>query len=140
MDLHECPPLVLTVIPLDQVTVERCHTSKAGEPTGPQRPLKGTREHVIEFQVFEPGAERASLFLTPGGERKIGAAGVLTRDSPSGLAVSYEIDIVQNRGTHESPVPAATAQHSVSGGYKYSGKVDVETDNPHIARVFEDMI
>jgi hypothetical protein len=42
MDLRECPPLVTTVIPLEQILVKRCSRGKPGE--------------------------RASLFLTPGRE------------------------------------------------------------------------
>jgi hypothetical protein len=64
---------------------------------------------VIELQAFESGTEHASLFLTPGRERKIGPPRVLTRDTPSGFSVSHEIDIVSS-GSHESPVLAATAQ------------------------------
>jgi hypothetical protein len=107
MDLCECPPFVMTVIPLDQVPVERCEAAKAGEFTGSERPPERTREHVIELQVFESGAERASLFLAMGCERKIGKPGVLARDTPSGLSVPHEIDIASSCGTHETPVLAA---------------------------------
>jgi len=107
MDLCECPPFVITVIPLDQVPVERCEAAKAGELTGSERPPERTREHVIELQVFEPGAERASLFLAMGREREIGKSGVLARDTPSRLSVPHEIDIASNCGAHETPVLAA---------------------------------
>src|ERR1700677_1823800 len=109
MNLRECPALIIAVIPLHQVLVERCRAGKAGERAGLQRPPERTREHVIEVQAFEPGTERASLFLTPGGECKIAPSRVLTRDTPSGLSVSHEINIVSG-SSHESPSPAATAQ------------------------------
>lgn len=107
MDFHECPAFVVTVIPLEQLPVERCQSGEAGELAGLLRPPQRTREHVIELQPFEPGTERASLFLTPGGKREIGSPRMLTRDSPSGLSVSREIDI--GSINHESPVLAAIA-------------------------------
>lgn len=107
MDLRECPPFVMTVIPLDQLLVERCEAGKAGELTGSERPPERAREHVIEVQVFESGVERASLFLAVGRERKIGKPGVLARDTPSGLSVPHEIDIASSWGTHETPNLAA---------------------------------
>ena len=126
MDFHACPAFVMTIIPLDQLPVERCQTGKAGELTGSQRPLQRTREHVIESQAFESGTERASLFLTLGRECKIGPPRVLTRNTPSGLSVSHEIDTVSICGSHESPVPAATEQRSVGGGrHEYSGKLSI---------------
>src|ERR1700733_4259521 len=65
MDFRECPPLVMTVVPLEQVRIERRRAGEAGELTGSQRPPQRTREHVIEPQAVEPGTKRASLFLTP---------------------------------------------------------------------------
>jgi hypothetical protein len=108
MDFNACPAFVMTIIPFEQLPVERCQSGKAGEVTGSQRPPERTREHVIESQTFESGTERASLFLTPGRERKIGPPRVLTRNTPSGLSVSHEIDTVSSGGSHESPVVAAT--------------------------------
>jgi hypothetical protein len=107
MDICKCPPFVMAVIPLDQLPVERCEAGKAGELTGSERPPERTREHVIELQVFESGAERASLLLTVRRECKIGKPGVLARDTPSGLSVPHEIDIASSCGTHETPVLAA---------------------------------
>src|SRR5271155_1527176 len=64
MDFRECPPLVMTVVPLEQVRVERRRAGKAGELTGSQRSLQRTREHLIEPQAVESGTKRAGLFLT----------------------------------------------------------------------------
>jgi hypothetical protein len=59
---------------------------------------------VIELQVFEAGAERASLFLAMGCEWKIGKPGVLARDTPSGLSVPHEIDIAASGGIVGQPL------------------------------------
>jgi hypothetical protein len=109
MDVHKRPALIITVIPLEQLAVKRCHAHKAGELTGSQRPPQRTREHVIESQALESGTDRASLLLTAARERKIGSPRVLTGDSPSGLSVSHEIDIGSS-GCQESPAFAATTQ------------------------------
>src|SRR5579862_9999148 len=94
MDVCERPSLVITVIPFEQPGVEHGLSGKSGELTGPQRPPQRTRQHVIELQVFEPRTQRTSLVLAPGRERKISAPGVLTRDTPGGLSVPDQMDIV----------------------------------------------
>src|ERR1700734_1388942 len=59
--LHTCPTLVETVVPFEDLRVEYCAAHKAGKLACSQRSPKRAREHVIERQVFEPEAERASL-------------------------------------------------------------------------------
>jgi hypothetical protein len=48
MDLHQSSSLVTTVVPLDQVRVDRRYASKARELAGSQRPSERTREHVVK--------------------------------------------------------------------------------------------
>jgi len=93
MDLRESSPLVMTVI----------HSSRSGSSAaGPAKPassqVRSARRSGLEstrsnFRSWSRGPRARAAVSPAGRERQVGSPGVLTRDAPSGLAVSNQIDI-----------------------------------------------
>src|SRR5262245_21164451 len=91
VDLGAGAPLVAAVVPLDQIGIDLGLGPEARQLAGARRAHERAREHLDEGHPAQPLAEAAGVALAALGQRKVGAARVLSRDGPGRLAVSREM-------------------------------------------------
>ena len=107
--------LVLAVVPLGQLVGHLVH-EQTGQRGGVLGALAGTAQHQRGRQVraaqvaqHQPGAPR--LLLALGGQRNVGAAGVLAGEGPLRLAVTEYVDQWLLVVSHLNIVGRAAVQH-----------------------------
>src|SRR5262249_17465082 len=100
-DLRGRFPLVVAVVPPDEVRVRRGRGAQPGPPTRAPGTLQGAGENGGERPAFEALAESAGVLLAAFGQRDVGQTGVLARDGPGRLAVARQVDHGQ-RWTHRN--------------------------------------
>ena len=83
--------LVISVVPFSQVGLDRSRRRESGQLTGSPRPLARAGQHSSKPIVAEPWSKFARLLLAAGGQRNVGAAGVLASQRPLGLAMPHDI-------------------------------------------------
>ena len=91
-DLVGRQPLVLAVVPLDEVVVDQ-RIGEAGEPGGLTGPQARARQHQREPLAVEHPVQRRGLAPPVVGERDVGAAGVAAVAGPFGRAVPDHPDV-----------------------------------------------
>src|ERR687891_2294700 len=91
-DLVRRESFIVAVVDFRQRIVRLHAVTEARELRRVDGALHGARQHRIEMVVGEELADRDGLELSFCGERKVGSAGVLTRECPLRLAVSDQPD------------------------------------------------
>src|SRR5262249_17372880 len=110
-DVGRGPPLVLAIIPFEQVGLRLGPVAKAGQFAGAPGALGRAAKDPVGREALEPFAEALRIALAARGEGDIGAAGVLSGDRPFGLAVTSEVDLGQRLG-HRVGTPGTSPAHS----------------------------
>ena len=90
VDLGRCQPLIGAVIPLSEIGVDLHPFANTGQFTGLKCALKGTGENQGEVLTCEGGPETLGRPTAVVGERDVGAACVLTGETPLRLAMANQ--------------------------------------------------
>ena len=85
-------PLVVTVIPFDQIGIDFGHSPEAGQFARPPGTLQRTGEDVCERHPLKPLAQATGIPFAMLGERNVGQAGVLARQAPLRFAMPGKED------------------------------------------------
>src|SRR5262249_15976019 len=91
-DLRRSLPLVVAIVPFDEVGVYPRPGTETGQLTRPTGPLQWAGEDVREGQALQSFAQLEGVAFAALGERQVGQAGVLARDGPRRLAVAGQVD------------------------------------------------
>src|SRR5262249_4040991 len=89
------PPLVLAVVPFDEVIVDDGPIAESGQLARPPRPLQRARENVIEGDAGKARTKSPRIAFAARRERQVGQPRMLARSAPLRLAVSGDIDLRQ---------------------------------------------
>src|SRR5260370_15017347 len=89
--------LVPAVIDLGQQR-RQLRIRESGYLSGAYGALKRAGEHRVECQSTQPFTQGTGLVFALGQQREVGAAGVLARAAPLGLAMASEIDVEGQAG------------------------------------------
>src|SRR6476660_4264914 len=81
-DLSRAAAFVLSIVPLDQVTVSFSLGFEPSKFTRPHGPTQGTGKYHLKCHPVQPLAKLSGIALPAFGEWEIGEAGVLTGDCP----------------------------------------------------------
>src|SRR5580692_9860683 len=92
MDLLRAQAFVFAVVPFEQIAIDFSARAEACQLASAHRTLQRAGEDSIETQTLQPIAQPASVALAAVGQRQIGKASVLSRDTPRGLAMPGEIN------------------------------------------------
>src|SRR5262245_25610553 len=84
--------LIVAVIPFDQILVHLSHIAETCQFAGTACPLQGAGRDQYESHPLQPFPEAACCRLSMLGERKVGQAGMLTGQAPSGFAVPCQVE------------------------------------------------
>src|SRR5262249_32853954 len=103
-DVDGAKPLVVPVVPLEQVVSGLALVAEAGEATGVRSTREGAGEHEGKLPACEPAAREVGLRAAFVGQGDVGATGVTAELGPLGLTVTNENDLV---GGHARSLPRA---------------------------------
>ena len=92
MNFHRPTPLIITVIPFDQVGFDPRLIVKPGQFAGSGRPLQRTRQPPVKRYTFKPVTKAARVALAARRQGQIGQPGVLPGKTPGRFTVSGEIN------------------------------------------------
>jgi hypothetical protein len=92
-DLRGRDPLVLPVVPLDQVVGQLGALAHAGQPAGLDGSVERAREHALERKAGEGIAQQLGLAPPLVRQRDVGAARVAQVTAPLRLAVASQQDL-----------------------------------------------
>src|SRR4029453_6346350 len=81
-------PLVIAIVPFDQILVDFSHSSKTSQLTGAPGTLQWAGKHLGKSQSTQPILQPTRIAFATFCERQVREARVLARESPSGFSVS----------------------------------------------------
>src|SRR5438309_8915373 len=99
-DLGGAPAFILAIVPFCQIRIELGLAVEPRELAGADRALQGACEDLGKSQPAQPLSEGPGIAFAALGQGQIGAAGVLARQAPGGLAVPGQIDY-RKRFSHD---------------------------------------
>src|SRR4030095_14916531 len=123
LNLGGAAPLILAVVPFDQITIHCGHRPEAGQLTGPGRALQGTGIHLGERQAAQPFPELAGVALAALGQRQVGQSRVLAREAPSRLAMPSQVNDRQ-LFTHALVTPTTVSGCAVAPGWSLLAAIE----------------
>src|SRR5262245_13593467 len=91
-DLGGAPPLILAVVPLDQIRINFSHSPEAGQLAGPGRALQGTGIYPGELQAAQSFPELTGVAFAALGQWQVGQPRMLAREAPGRLTVPGQIN------------------------------------------------
>src|SRR5262249_27897298 len=103
-DLGGAAPLILAVVPFNQIAINFGLSPEAGPLTCPGRALQGTGIHLCERQAAQSFPELAGVTLAALGQRQVGQSRMLAREAPGRLAVPGQVNDPQ-LFTHDLTTP-----------------------------------
>src|ERR1700722_19864971 len=107
-DFAALAPLVVAVIPFEQVGIKLGGVAESSERASASRTLKGTGENPVKLESLEALAEPSGLAFALFCERDIRASRMLAACAPFGFAVADEID-ARKHGDSKSATSPRTA-------------------------------
>src|ERR1700722_18933299 len=91
-DFAALAPLVVAVIPFEQVRIKLGGIAEPSERASASRTLKGTGENPIKLESLEALVEPSGFAFALFGEGNVGTPRMLAACAPFGFAVTDEID------------------------------------------------
>ena len=91
-DFAALAPLVVAVVPFEQVRIKLGGVAKPSQRAGASRTLKGTGENPIKLEPLKALVEPSGFAFALFRQRNIRASGMLTACAPFGFAMADEID------------------------------------------------
>src|SRR5436190_23174576 len=91
-DFGSAVPLILTIVPFDQIRVDFSDSSKASQLARAPGALQRARKHLGKTQSAQPFLEAARIALATFCQRQVGKSRVLTRESPSGFPMPGKVN------------------------------------------------
>src|SRR4051812_40381625 len=85
-------PLIVAVVPLNQIRIDLCDLAESGQLASLAGALQRAAEHCVEGQAVEAFTQPSRIAFAALGERDISEAGVLTADGPRRFAMPGQID------------------------------------------------
>src|SRR5262245_37242001 len=95
MNLRGAQPLVLSVVPLDQIAVHFGRGAETGQFAGASGALQGAGKDLRKGQSRQPFPKSAGVALAALSQRQIRQPGMLAGEAPGSLAMSREINRLQ---------------------------------------------
>ena len=92
MNLHRSKPLVIAVVPLDEIAVHFGSAAKAGQFACSTRALHWAFENPSEIQPCQPFPKPHGVLFPAFSQRQVGQTGMLSGETPGCFTVSREID------------------------------------------------
>jgi hypothetical protein len=128
-DLSRSAPLVLAVVPLDQIRIDLRNVSIAGERAGPERALQGAAKDLSKLQLSEPLSEVTRGPFSALSQGQIRPPGMLPREAPGRLTMSGQIDDWQRVSHMSAPRQVPLDKRRAR---KRSRKSEVVANSPSI--------
>src|ERR1700733_1513982 len=111
-DFAGLAPLVVAVIPFEQVGIDLCGVAEPGERAGAGRALKGTGEYPVKLEPLKTLVEASRLAFALFREANIRASRMLAARAPFGFAMADKIDT----GKHGDSNPRLRRQWGAEDG------------------------
>src|SRR5258706_11990753 len=92
MDLRRSKPLIIAVVPLDEIAVHFSSGAKAGQFARPTRALQRTFEHPGEILSCQPFPKPHGVLFPTFSQGQVGQTGMLSGETPGCFTVSREIN------------------------------------------------
>ena len=97
-DVRRAQSLIVAIVPFREIRFNLRRRAQTSQLTGPPRALQRAGQHTRKLKQPQGRSGRARLLLAMRGQRNVGAAGVLARQGPCGLAIANEVQPGQSHG------------------------------------------
>src|SRR4029453_8761605 len=91
-DLGSAAPLILAIVPFDQIRVDFSYISKASQLTSAPSPLQWAGKDFGKSQSMQPFLEPARIALATLRERQVCKSCMLARERPGGFTVPRQVN------------------------------------------------
>src|SRR5437667_133193 len=96
VNLRCAETFVITIVPLDQITIDLSYGAEACQLTSSRGALQRARQHFCENRPGQPFSQAYGVAFAPFGQRQVGNPRVLTGYAPGSLAVTRQINYGKN--------------------------------------------
>jgi hypothetical protein len=96
VNIHGPQTFIIAVVPFDQIAINFCYGTEARQVIRASGALQMDLSHLREIQFGQPLSKPQGVAFATLRERQIGKSRMLSRDAPSGLAVTSEINHGKN--------------------------------------------
>src|ERR1700730_431218 len=92
MNLGRGKPLILAIVPFEQIAIDFGYGPEPGQLTSARRTLQRARKYFLKIQSSQSFSERACILIAALCKWKVSEPCMLTREAPIGLAMPGQVN------------------------------------------------